>query len=121
MTHSRLQRCLSNESLARIYAELGDAVIISEPERVVPFGKDGTVGSFAMPDLVVEVKRTEQVQVLLRLANAYGFPVIPRGLGTGLAGGAVPVQGGVVLSLAGMNRILGIETENMIAVVEPGF
>ncbi|MCK7469969.1 MAG: FAD-binding protein [Desulfomicrobium escambiense] len=54
------------------------------------------------------------------MANECRFPVIPRGLGTGLAGGAIPIHGGVVLSLARMNRIIAIEPRNMIAVVEPG-
>jgi len=111
---------IDDSIIAIIRAVLADAVIITDPERMVPYGKDGTAGAFAMPELVVEVKNTAQVQALLRLANKYAFPVIPRGLGTGLAGGAIPVRGGVVLSLAGMNRILAIEPENMIALVEPG-
>lgn len=110
-----------NDSVISIIREaLPDAVIIGDPERMVPYGKDGTAEAFAMPELVVEPKNTAQVQALLRLANRYRFPVIPRGLGTGLAGGAVPVRGGVVLSLAGMNRIIAIEPDNMIALVEPG-
>ena len=116
----RFPNVLKEDILNRLRTELGAATIISDPERMAPYGKDGTVGAFTMPDIVVEVTQTDQVQALLRLANEYHFPVIPRGLGTGLAGGAVPVQGGVVLSLAGMNRILSIEAENMIAVVEPG-
>lgn len=111
---------LSEKAVNRLKAELGNAAVISDPERMAPFGKDGTPGAFSMPDLVVEVRETKHVQTILRLANEYRFPVIPRGLGTGLAGGAIPVHGGVVLSLAGMNRILDIETNNMIAVVEPG-
>ena len=54
------------------------------------------------------------------LANREGFPVVPRGAGTGMSGGSVPVQGGVVLSLERMNRILEIDEQNLVAVVEPG-
>ena len=104
----------------RIRNGVGGAAVVTDPEKLAAYGKDGTVAAFAMPELAVEPTNAAQVQALLRLANRYRFPVIPRGLGTGLAGGAVPVRGGVVLSLAGMKRIVAIEPENMIAVVEPG-
>jgi glycolate oxidase len=90
------------------------------PERLAECSTDGTPGLSHLPELVVEATEVASVQALLRLANACRFPVTPRGLGTGLAGGAVPVAGGVVLSLAKMNRIIAIETDNLIAVVEPG-
>jgi D-lactate dehydrogenase (cytochrome) len=83
------------------------------------FAKDATA-LHRLPELVVEPSEMQQVQALLQLANEHRFPVTPRGLGTGLAGGAVPVCGGVVLSMAKMNRILAIDRQNLIAVVEPG-
>ena len=64
--------------------------------------------------LLREVRRT------ILLANEHRFPVIPRGAGSGFSGGSVPVQGGVVLSMERMDRILSIDEENLIAVVEPG-
>ena len=73
-----------------------------------------------LPELVVRVRRPEEIQRLLRLANRHRFPVIPRGAGTGLAGGCLSVCGGVVMSLAEMNRIRRIDTADMIAEVEPG-
>ncbi len=76
---------------------------------------DGTV-----PDMVVFPSSAEEVSLILRLANSYLFPVIPRGQGTGLTGGSVPVKGGVVLVFTRMNRIVEIDTKNLIAVVEPG-
>jgi D-lactate dehydrogenase (cytochrome) len=94
--------------------------MIDDPETLETFGKDKTPGAFHRPELVVEATEANQIQALLRLANDCRFPVIPRGLGTGLAGGAIPIRGGVVLSLARMNRIIAIEPRNMIAVVEPG-
>lgn len=110
---------LSPEVVARLRAELGDTAVVTDPEKLEPFGKDATEHG-VLPDLVVEATSTEQVSRLLRLANELGFPVTPRGLGTGLAGGAVPVSGGVVLSLARMNRILSIEPRDLVAVVQPG-
>ncbi len=104
----------------RIRDGVEGAAVVTDPEKLAAYGKDGTVAAFAMPELAVEPTNAAQVQALLRLANRHRFPVIPRGLGTGLAGGAVPVRGGVVLSMAAMNRIVAIEPENMIAIVEPG-
>ncbi|TVQ25513.1 MAG: FAD-binding protein [Spirochaetaceae bacterium] len=72
------------------------------------------------PDVVVFPNSTEQVQDVLRIADRYGVPVTPRGAGTGLSGGAVPVSGGIVLSLERMNRILQIDPSNLTATVEPG-
>lgn len=111
---------LDEELVDRIRVGVGSAAVVTDPEKLAAYGKDGTVAAFAMPELAVEATNAGQVQALLRLANRHRFPVIPRGLGTGLAGGAVPIRGGVVLSLAGMNRIVAIEPENMIALVEPG-
>ena len=110
---------ITAEIRARIAAIPG-LVIIDDPEKMEEFGKDKTPGAFHRPELVVEATEVSPIQALLRLANDCRFPVIPRGLGTGLAGGAIPVHGGVVLSLARMNRIIAIEPRNMIAVVEPG-
>jgi glycolate oxidase len=110
---------ITPEITARIREAVGEEAVISDPDKLEPFGKDATE-LFRLPELLVEAVRTEQVQQLLRLANAYGFPVTPRGLGTGLTGGSVPLSGGVLLSLAKMNQILTIDAENLIAVVEPG-
>ena len=102
-----------------IEAAVAPARVIRGRERLAELGRDsGEIDH--PPELAVEATSTEQVQALLRLACKYRFPVTPRGSGTGLAGGSVPVSGGVVLSLAGMNRILSIQEDNLIAVVEPG-
>src|SRR5207249_6557380 len=71
-------------------------------------------------DLVVFPRTTEQVAQVVRLANEYRIPFLPRGAGTGLSGGALAVAGGVVIELQRMNRILSIDIENRIAVVQPG-
>jgi len=72
------------------------------------------------PDMVVFPSSAEEVSQILILANRHVFPVIPRGQGTGLTGGSVSVNGGVVLVFTRMNKILEIDTENLIAIVEPG-
>lgn len=111
---------LTKNVIAQIRTVVSPAAVIDDEAKREPFGKDGTVEAFALPELVVEATEVAQIQALLRLANELRFPVTPRGLGTGLAGGALPVHGGVVLSLARMNRIIAIDRENLLAVVEPG-
>lgn len=73
-----------------------------------------------MPDYVVRPESTEEVSRIVKLAFEHEIPVTARGAGTGLAGGAVPVKGGIVLDLSGMNRIIEIDMDNLQVVVEPG-
>ncbi|MDO9515150.1 MAG: FAD-linked oxidase C-terminal domain-containing protein [Syntrophales bacterium] len=110
---------INSEILSKIKEAVGTDAVIQDPEKLIEFGKDAAEDAH-IPDLVVEATSARQIQKLLRLANRHCFPVTPRGLGTGLAGGSVPLFGGVLLSLAKMNRILAIEQDNLIAVVEPG-
>jgi len=110
---------LTREIIDRIRENIGERFVISDPERMDHYSGDATELR-CCPELVVEPTSKEQIQALFGLANDFHFPITPRGLGTGLAGGCVPWSGGVVLSLAKMNRILSIDTENLIAIVEPG-
>jgi glycolate oxidase len=73
-----------------------------------------------MPEVVVKPSTTKEISKIMKLANKYKIPVTPRGAGSGLSGGAIPVNGGIVLSLEKMNKILEIDKKNLIAVVEPG-
>lgn len=74
----------------------------------------------AMPEVVVEATSTEEVAAVMKLCNEHHVPVIPRGAGTGLTGGAVAIYGGVVLSTTKMNKILSYDTENMVVRVQAG-
>ncbi|CAJ37343.1 FAD-binding oxidoreductase [Methanocella arvoryzae] len=71
-------------------------------------------------DYVVRPKTAEEVSAVVKLAAAHRIPIVPRGSASGLTGGAVPVQGGIVLDMTGMNRILDIDLENMQVLIEPG-
>lgn len=113
----------------QIRAELARAVgsdrLTSQPEDLLVSSYDATPqaalpGVGALPDVVIYPERTLHVQRVLRLAHEHRIPVYPRGAGTGLTGGAVPVAGGIVLDLSRMNRIISIDTENLVAVVESG-
>ena len=98
---------------------MGKENVLSSLEDRKSYSYDGRVDG-AIPDLIVHPASAEDVSRILVLANQYGFPVIPRGAGSGLTGGSVPVNGGVIISFTRMDRILEIDTENLITVVEPG-
>ncbi len=98
---------------------LGASRVLAAPEELLAFEYDATIER-ARPDVVVFPGSTEDVATIVSLARAYGVPVVPRGSGTGLAGGAVPIQGGVLCVLTRMNRILDIDVRNRTATVQPG-
>lgn len=110
---------VSAEVLAALREQVGEKALVHDPDKLDEYGKDASTISRA-PEVTVEAVNEDQIQAVLRIANRFQVPVTPRGLGTGLAGGAVPVCGGILLSLAKMNRIIAIDKRNLIAVVEPG-
>ena len=99
---------------------LGADQVITEPEQLRVYECDGLTGHRAQPEVVVLPGSTEDVQAVLRACNRERVPFVARGAGTGLSGGATPVAGGVVVSLARMNRILEIDLASQRIVVEPG-
>jgi len=107
------------ELIARLAAIVGMAGVHHLPSELVAYSIDGTFQQ-ALPDLVVSPTTTEQVAAVVRLAAEAGISVVPRGAGTSLAGGTVPVGGGLVVNLARMNRVLEIDRANGVAVVEAG-
>ncbi len=88
-------------------------------EDLLCYSYDATNRLF-LPDGVVFPRGAEEVSLILKMANSEGFGVVPRGAGSGFTGGSLPVRGGVVVSTEQMNRIIEIDTENLVAVVEPG-
>ncbi|MBI5948661.1 MAG: FAD-binding protein [Chloroflexi bacterium] len=97
----------------------GDANVLWRPEDLLVYEFDGTIERSA-PYAVVFPANTEEVAEVVRLCNALGVAITPRGAGTGLSGGSVPARRGVVIATARMRRILEIDPANRIAVVEPG-
>ncbi len=94
-------------------------VLDSEADRAA-YAYDGAPGYRSLPDAVVFPGATEQVQAVVRLAAREGIPLLPRGQATNLSGGTVPVEGGIVLVMTRMNRILELDRENLTVTVEPG-
>jgi len=101
-------------------AVVGAEATLSSPEELMVYDVDGFTLEKHPPDVVVLPETTEQVASLLRLAADRGVPVTARGAGTGLAGGALPAEGGIVLSTARMDRILALEPDDRFAIVQPG-
>ena len=97
----------------------GPGAVLERAEDLMLYEYDGGIHTSA-PRAVVFPQSTEQVSRIMRLASEQGFPVVPRGAGTGLSGGALARNGAVVLGFSRMNRILEIDAANQRAVVQPG-
>jgi glycolate dehydrogenase FAD-linked subunit len=100
-------------------AIVGENYLLIEKEDVIVYEQDGSIFQ-VMPEVVVVPGDVDQVAAVVKAAKQANVPIVPRGSGTGLAGGAVPAEGGIVLSLARLDRILKIDLQNRIAIVEPG-
>ncbi len=108
------------QALIRELREIvGDRYVLVEKEDVLVYEQDGSIFQ-SLPEIVVLPANVEEVSATVRAARRAKLPIVPRGSGTGLAGGAVPAEGGIVLSLACLNRIIEIDLENRVAIVEPG-
>jgi len=105
---------------ARLVDALGASNVLTDGDLLQRYARDETSDLEHAPDIVVRVSTAIEAGHALAICNELGVPVTPRGAGTGVTGGAVPVAGGVVLSLERMNRILEIDERNMTALVEPG-
>ena len=103
----------------RIAALLGPRGYLDRPEDLTLYEYDGSIDKHR-PDLVVFPRSTQDVAAIVRLAREYRVPFVGRGAGTGLSGGAIPREGGIVVAFARMNRILEIDLDNERAVVQPG-
>ncbi|MEJ5347503.1 MAG: FAD-linked oxidase C-terminal domain-containing protein [Desulfosoma sp.] len=109
---------LPQEALQSLREIVGEDHVLTALEDRVSYGYDASKLT-ALPQAVVFPANACQISEVVRLANRWRFPIYPRGAGSGMVGGAVPDRGGVVLSLARLNRILEIHPEDMVAVVEP--
>src|SRR5467141_832327 len=98
----------------------GDRGLISSPEELHTYECDGLTNFRVMPRAVLLPNSTQQVQEVVRICHCERIPFVARGSGTGLSGGALPVENGIVISLARMNRVLEVDFPNARVVVEPG-
>jgi glycolate oxidase len=111
---------MDTEVFKLLQEKLGHSKVLVDTEILDSYSHDETPDVIAVPDILVRAENAQDVSHTLMICSAHKVPVTPRGAGTGVTGGALPVQGGVVLSLEKCNRILEIDLDNMVAVVEPG-
>ncbi|MFD0941155.1 FAD-binding oxidoreductase [Pedobacter boryungensis] len=111
---------ITSAILAEIENAIGKANVFVDDESLANYGHDETEDLSYFPEVVVKPVDTASVSALLKICNQYHIPVTPRGGGTGLSGAALPIFGGVLLSMEKFKAIIDIDTENLQATVEPG-
>lgn len=111
---------ISETAKLELEAVLGPGGVKDDPESRVTHSYDGTPMLQSLPDAVIYPETTEQVSGVMKVLNKHRIPLVSRGSGTNLCGGTVPVEGGVVMVMHRMNRILEVDLENLTATVQPG-
>src|ERR1700739_3511749 len=98
---------------------LGNPAVLSLPEKLLMYEYDGSIEK-SLPDAVVFPSTTQHVSQIVKIANKFDVPIVGRGAGTGLSGGAIARAGGIMIVFARMNKVLSVDYENQRAVVQPG-
>jgi glycolate oxidase len=106
--------------VSELHTVLPVSCVLHDAEDLTPYECDGLSAYRSIPMLVVIPETVEQIESVLKLCTEKNIPVVARGAGTGLSGGALPVENGILLSLAKFNRILNINTDDRTARVQPG-
>lgn len=108
------------EIISRLETIVGKQFVKSDMESLTNYGHDETEKLVYLPEVVVKPMSSKEVSLILKLANDEFLVVTPRGAGTGLSGGALPIYGGIVISMERFNNIIEIDERNLQATVEPG-
>ena len=111
---------MNPDVIARFCAAVGEKNCIREPEQLRTYESDGLASFRVTPGVVVLPASTEEVVACVRVARDAGLPIVARGSGTGLSGGALPVQGCALIGLSRMRKILAIDFDNAFMRVQPG-
>jgi glycolate oxidase len=111
---------LSSDIISQLRRIAGKENVLTSPEEMVAYSYDATNMWSHRPDTVVLPSKSAQISAILKLANENNIPVTPRGGGTNVSGGSVPIKGGIVLCTTRMNEIIDVNKTNLNATVEPG-
>lgn len=111
---------MQNEHFLKRLIEISGDNVIADEARLRPYETDGLTAKKQLPWVVVLPETVREVQAIMRLCDEHGIPVVARGAGTGLSGGAMPHEAGVLLVLSKFNRILDVDLDNRLATVQPG-
>ena len=120
MTTSAAPDNISDELLCELAQHVGTDRLLSSRDELLVYECDGYVVEKNVPDVVVFPQSADEVQAIVKSCGRHGVPFVPRGAGTSLAGGCLPVDGGVMISLTRMREILEINVRDRYAVVQPG-
>ena len=116
MTYTKI-----NSNHISLLKQIVDAAdVLTDTDNLEKYGKDETEDLLYKPEVVVKPKTVSQISEIMKLANANNITVTARGSGTGLSGGALPIHGGIIISMERFNNILQIDERNLQATVEPG-
>src|SRR5881396_3641733 len=110
----------TSRHLDELSALLGEDAVLASEAALFTYEADALALEKFKPDVVVLPRSTDEVAAVVRWAHAHGAPVTARGAGTGLAGGATPHHGGIVLSVNRMDRLLSVDPDRLFAWVQPG-
>ncbi len=111
---------INEDLLDKLKSILDNDSVSQDCDNLKLYSRDFTENLSFSPEVIVKPNTTEQVSEILKLANEYKVPVVPRGGGTGLSGGALAIYGGICLSMEKFKQIIEIDKENFQAIVEPG-
>src|SRR5690606_36671798 len=107
------------EVLDRLRDIIGEEDVIVDPEKVEPYGADAVKENFP-PEAVVFPATTEEMAAIIKLANEHLFPITARGGGVGYTGGAVPIDGGIVIGTDRMKKIIELNVDDLYITCQPG-
>lgn len=111
---------ISPQIISQLKQIVGEQYVLADEENLKNYGHDETEDFLFLPEVVVKPRTAEEISEIMKLTNEHLIPVTPRGAGTGLSGGALPVHAGIILSVERFNTILEIDERNLQATVEPG-
>lgn len=115
-----MYRSVDGSIIRQLSEIVGPKAVYSDEETLTIYSKDETIGISHKPDVVVKPESPKDIKEIMRLSYLENIPLTPRGKGTGLSGGAIPLHGGIVLSCEKMERIIDIDHDNLMVVTEPG-
>src|SRR6478609_6279573 len=111
---------LSTDILSTFKKICGEGFVFTDDETREAYSHDETEDLSFLPAVVLKPSNAEEISAIVKLANLHKIPVTPRGAGTGLSGGALPVKSGIVISMERLNKIISIDERNFQATVESG-
>lgn len=115
-----MYRSVDGSIIRKLTEIVGPKAVFSDEETLTIYSKDETIGISHKPEVVVKPETPKEIKEIMRLSYLENIPLTPRGKGTGLSGGAIPLYGGIVLSCEKMERIIDIDHDNLMVLTEPG-